>query len=873
MPAEHADLARQLLSAWSARQPSWAAHNPRSVMLEELGPDAWRLLALAQQRGVSLLHDPPVRLGRARVEVQLSRRLSSGADLQARVLVDDEPVDGTLLGRPAHGVVALTAEHLVLAGLDAPLDPAVQQLLHPTQISAADLPRFLARDYPVLRQRSDVRTTGLAIPEVRPPLLRLDVHFAADHATGLAWSYSYAGASVPLSGPVDVLRDATTERALLDRLPEVPGRHVDPLGRVVLAPEVRLTGMGTALFAADVLPVLQERDDVDVHVSGTPLDYGRASEAPLISVGTTDAGDWFDLAVDVSIGDERVPLADLIAALRKEQEQLVLASGTWFDLDRPELHSLRRLLEEARTLQDHPGDGLRVTPLQAGFWEELVSLGVVARQSERWTRTVGGLLSLSELPTPAVPAGLLATLRPYQVDGYHWLSLLWDHRLGGILADDMGLGKTLQTLAMAVRAKESGTLGGDCGPLLVVAPTSVVAAWLREADRFAPDLRTVAITETQARSRRRVVEDGKDADLVVTSYALLRIDEDAYREQTWSGLVLDEAQFVKNHQAKTYQAARRLPAPFKLAITGTPLENSLMDLWSMLSITAPGLFPNPQRFTETYRKPIESGESPEQLASLRRRIKPLMLRRTKEAVASDLPPKIEQVLSVTLNPAHRRAYDTRLARERQRVLGLLDDLDGNRIAILAALTVLRQLSLAASLVDPTLAGVRSSKLDALVEHLGEVVAEGHRALVFSQFTGFLALVRERLDAAGIEHVYLDGRTRDRPRRIAKFTDGDAPVFCISLKAGGVGLTLTEADYVYVLDPWWNPAAEAQAVDRAHRIGQTKTVNVYRLVAAGTIEEKVVALQERKRDLFARVVGDEGTVPSAMTAEDIRGLFA
>lgn len=250
-----------------------------------------------------------------------------------------------------------------------------------------------------------------------------------------------------------------------------------------------------------------------------------------------------------------------------------------------------------------------------------------------------------------------------------------------------------------------------------------------------------------------------------------------------------------------------------------------------------------------------------------------MLRRSKQSVASDLPPKVEQVVSVPLDPAHRRIYDTHLQRERQRILGLLDDVDRNRIAILSALTKLRQLSLDVHLVVPDApANVRSSKVDALVDHLVEVAAEGHRCLVFSQFTRFLQVVRQRLDAEGMAHVYLDGRTRDRPARIAQFTDGDAPVFLISLKAGGSGLTLTEADYVFVLDPWWNPAVEAQAVDRTHRIGQDKTVMVYRMVSEGTIEEKVVALQERKRELFARVVDDGGLMGAPLDASDIRGLL-
>jgi SNF2 family DNA or RNA helicase len=449
--------------------------------------------------------------------------------------------------------------------------------------------------------------------------------------------------------------------------------------------------------------------------------------------------------------------------------------------------------------------------------------------------------------------------------------VLWDAGLGGVLADDMGLGKTLQALALVCRAKEAGDL---TAPVLVVAPTSVVANWAREAARFAPDLAVRTVEATGRKLGVPLAEMVEGADLVVTSYTLLRLGEDDYRELPWSGLVLDEAQFVKNHAAKTYAAARRLPARFKLAITGTPVENDLMDLWSMLSIVAPGLFPSPQRFTEHYRTPIEKGGDADVLAALRRRIRPLMRRRTKEQVAAELPPKQEQVLEVVLNPRHRKVYDTHLQRERRKVLGLVDDLQKNRFTIFRSLTLLRQLALDAALVDEAHAGIRSSKADAFLEHLQEVVAEGHRALVFSSFTGFLSTVRERLDAHGLPYAYLDGRTRDRQRVIDQFRSGRAPVFLISLKAGGSGLNLTEADYVFVLDPWWNPAVEAQAVDRAHRIGQDKTVMVYRLVAAGTIEEKVLALQERKRDLFARVLDDDGgALSGALTADDIRGLFA
>ncbi|MGH3467656.1 MAG: DEAD/DEAH box helicase, partial [Thermocrispum sp.] len=434
---------------------------------------------------------------------------------------------------------------------------------------------------------------------------------------------------------------------------------------------------------------------------------------------------------------------------------------------------------------------------------------------------------------------------------------------------DMGLGKTLQTLALISHAKQQDP---GSAPFLIIAPASVVSNWPAEAQRFTPDVDVVPITETLARRGQPLDEITAGADVVVTSYTLLRLDFDAYAEAAWSGLVLDEAQFAKNHKSKVYQCARRLPAPFKLAITGTPMENNLMELWSLLSITAPGLFPSPARFKDYYAGPIEKGRDTELLAQLRRRIRPLLMRRTKEQVVSDLPAKQEQVLEVELHPRHRTIYARQLQRERQKVLGLLGDVDRNRFTILRSLTLLRQLSLHAALLDDQHATVPSGKIDALLEQLREVVDGGHRALVFSQFTGFLALVRAGLEAAGVEYCYLDGKTRRRADVISGFKAGSAPVFLISLKAGGFGLNLTEADYCFVLDPWWNPATEAQAVDRTHRIGQTRNVMVYRLIAADTIEQKVMALKARKAELFASVMEDGNAFGTTLGADDIRALF-
>jgi SNF2 family DNA or RNA helicase len=298
-----------------------------------------------------------------------------------------------------------------------------------------------------------------------------------------------------------------------------------------------------------------------------------------------------------------------------------------------------------------------------------------------------------------------------------------------------------------------------------------------------------------------------------------------------------------------------------------------MELWSLLSITAPGLFPSPTRFREMYARPIERQRDAELLARLRRRIRPLVRRRTKEQVAPELPAKQEQVLTVELDARHRRLYERHLQRERQKVLGLLGDVDRNRFTILRSITLLRRLSLHPGLVDDEYLSFGSSKIDALLDQLREVVDGGHRALVFSQFTGFLAHVRERLDAAGVAYSYLDGTSRNRSEIVGRFKDGTAPVFLVSLKAGGFGLNLTEADYCFLLDPWWNPATEAQAIDRTHRIGQTRTVLVYRLIAKDTIEEKVLALSRRKAELISGVMDDGNAFGSALDADDIRGLVS
>jgi SNF2 family DNA or RNA helicase len=641
-----------------------------------------------------------------------------------------------------------------------------------------------------------------------------------------------------------------------------------------------LRGLDAMAFSTEVLPLLEGRDDVRVELTGRVPDYHEAGDSLEIglSTGALDGErDWFDLGITVTVEGREVPFADLFTALAHGQSHMLLPDGAYFSLDKPELAALSRLIDEARSLQDQPDGSLRISRFQAGLWEELSGLGVVGHQAAAWQQQVRGLLAVEEIDAVPLPAALNAQLRPYQLSGFQWLAFLWSHGLGGILADDMGLGKTLQTLALIQHAKdvarreEAGLVRNP--PFLIVAPTSVLANWAAEAHRFTPDLKVVTVSDTLGRRGGTLNDVIDGADAVVTSYTLLRLDFEAFGGREWAGLILDEAQYVKNHQSKAYQCARRVTAPFKVAITGTPMENNLMELWSLLSIAAPGLFPNPERFKDYYARPIEKSGNADLLAQLRRRIRPLIMRRTKEQVAADLPEKQEQVLEVELSPRHRKLYQTHLQRERQKILGLLGDVNHNRFTILRSLTLLRQLSLHAGLIDEENSDVPSAKIDALLEQIEDVVGGGHRALVFSQFTRFLRIARARLEASGVECCYLDGTTTNRAAVISSFKDGTAPVFLISLKAGGFGLNLTEADYCFLLDPWWNPATEAQAVDRTHRIGQTRNVMVYRLIASGTIEEKVMALKARKAELFSSVIDSDGAFSSALSADDIRALFA
>ncbi|MGY4418280.1 superfamily II DNA or RNA helicase [Bradyrhizobium sp. JR6.1] len=616
--------------------------------------------------------------------------------------------------------------------------------------------------------------------------------------------------------------------------------------------------------------------------------YRLATSSGVFDADFESSGiDWFELALGIEIDGERRDLAPLVAALVSQpgfapetvkqlaedgdSVYLPLADGRYLALAADRflplvlaLHSLTLSGTFVATSGKFRLSRAQIVPLLGLEADHFVFRGADS------LRRMAGLLGARGLPDPVLPSDFNAALRHYQTQGVAWLDLLRESGLGGVLADDMGLGKTVQILALLALEKARGHL---TDPAIVVAPTSLMTNWFNEARKFTPGLRVLVL---HGPDRRQSFEAIGDHDLVLTTYPLIARDHEVLLAREWHIAVLDEAQTVKNSNAVTTRRLQDIRARHRFCLTGTPMENHLGELWSIMSFAIPGYLGDRAAFARNWRTPIEKRADVGRARALTQRIRPFLLRRTKQEVAAELPPKSEFTERVVLEGNQRELYDAIRLSMSEKVRKAIRErgLAKSQIVVLEALLRMRQ-----ACCDPALLnlddGVKrpSAKLDRLMEMIEELLSEKRKIIVFSQFTSMLALIRKRCDALAIRYSVLTGETKDRRRAIEEFQDGVTDLFLISLKAGGVGLNLTAADTVIIFDPWWNPAVEEQAIDRAHRIGQDKAVFVYRLVATGTIEEKMDELKARKRALADSIFDSQGRIGAALTEEDVQALFA
>jgi superfamily II DNA or RNA helicase len=753
----------------------------------------------------------------------------------------------------------------------------------PVRLSRLQVPRFLHQDWPRLASSQNFEANFK--PEefvlgTQTPRFMLELRGGLAQLTGLLQcGYGSRVITLGVTAPDEELwlpdpelptrystRDVASERAALGRLQRSGFLGPDSQGKL------QLTGQDAVLnFFAREFPKLQREWAVtlDDRLQKSTSEKLERIE-PKFQI-TSSGVQWFDLGVVfASSGGESFSAAEIQRLLRSGQSHTRLKSGKVAVIDTEAVEEFQEVLRDCAP-QQH-GAGYRINNQQAAFLKSTLEqnrswkLEAPTAWRERATHQSGS----AQVECP--PLGdLESVLRPYQKQGVAWLKFLRENQFGGILADEMGLGKTLQTLAFLMHVRQTQP---DCSPMLIVCPTSLVFNWVAEARRFTPSLKVLPLHGPDRHARFQEISQ---SDVVITSYALMRRDSDLYRELAFDTVVLDEAQHIKNRQTQNAQSVKVVKAFHRIVLTGTPLENSVLDLWSIFDFLMPGYLGSAQDFRERYEVPIAREKDERAQDRLARRLRPFLLRRLKSEVASDLPAKLEQVSFCELTADQRAVYQQIVEASRKEILEAVgaQGLAKSRMLVLTALLRLRQVCCDLRLLQlqEVNADTASGKLDLFGELLEEVIDGGHRVLVFSQFVTMLGILRERLTTEGIEFCYLDGSTTDRAAVVERFQTTTTPVFLISLKAGGVGLNLTGADTVIHFDPWWNPAVEAQATDRAHRLGQTKVVTSYKLIARDTVEEKILTLQNRKKEIIESMIGGEEQFAGALSWEEIQELLA
>lgn len=581
------------------------------------------------------------------------------------------------------------------------------------------------------------------------------------------------------------------------------------------------------------------------------------------NISVSSGLDWFDLHVNCSFDGAFAALPELLAALQSKRGWVKLSDGSVGVLPEEWLGKYAGIA----SFGEANGDAVRFKKERSFLLDAWLAEQSDARLDEEFLRMRERIARFNKIKEVSPPAGFCGELRDYQKDGLAWLVFLQEMGFGGCLADEMGLGKTVQVLAL-LESRRVRREREELTPSLVVVPRSLMFNWKREAEKFCPQLRVFEYTGTD-----RLLEAGweHNFDVVLTTYGTIRQDIEVMKKIAFDYVILDESQAIKNSSAKTAKSVRLLQGKHRLAMSGTPVENHLGELWSLFEFLNPGLLGAASVFDRTMTRDAD----PNRRELLARALRPFILRRTKKQVAPELPDRQEDTLFCELPSAQRQQYDQLRSYYRGTLLGKIDQfgLNKSKMSVLEALLRLRQAACHPALIAPKFKAQPCAKFDALLPLLMEVLEGGHKALVFSQFTSFLSLLKERLNATKIVYEYLDGQTTDRQQRVERFqSDPQCPLFLISLKAGGLGLNFTAAEYVFLLDPWWNPAVEAQAIDRAHRIGQTQKVMAYRLIAKDTVEEKVLALQESKRELANAILNKDNAILRNLTREDLEFLL-
>lgn len=659
-----------------------------------------------------------------------------------------------------------------------------------------------------------------------------------------------------------VLRDRTEERNFLKQFNHRIFKRT-PTGLSVTGDH------NEYIFLSEFAPVLKENSVL--YATSAYRDKRVVNEAKIHqSIKLNESENYLEYSFSIE-GVSEKELSQVLKAYRQKKKYYKMKQGGFISLENTSFEMMHSLMRNFDVKTKHMGEDIKL-PASAAYY---IDYHLDREEKRRVSRNDSFKRLTMRLKNPqsidiTVPSKLEKTLRPYQATGYQWLRTLSSLKMGGILADDMGLGKTLQILAFLLSKKEEG----ESRPALIVAPTSLVYNWASEIEKFTPELSYNVVHGS--RPERESIIKGSDANAIfITSYATLRRDIDLYGDIVFSSIILDEAQHIKNETSKAAQSAKKLIASNRFALTGTPMENHLGEFWSIFDFVLPGHLGSRYSFTKLYEKPITKDQDLEKSEALRALIKPFLLRRLKRDVLPELPEKIESQIVIEMSEEQKRVYAATVSRIRGEINKQISEhgFAGSQLQILSALTRLRQICSHPGVYLDDYEGT-SGKFEALRELLEELKESGHRTLIFSQFTSVLNLIRQMVEEMNLSYHYLDGKTkaRDRGQMVDVFNGGEGDVFLISLKAGGSGLNLTGADTVIHFDPWWNPAVEDQASDRAYRIGQTKNVHVMKLVTRGTIEEKIVKLQERKRELIDKVVKPGETFITKLDEKEVREMF-